>query len=374
MPEISACTCRLDSLPKSTTLWPRVPPVRWALIIIPPTLFSFSVAAPLQNMVLRPQTHMGWPALGGFVIKASAVLAFTSGADARRQREAYGLLTAPLQMRLVWVTLKGDETEVLATSLHDEEAFPAHVFKRLYHLMWGIEEQYKRVKCLLEIENFSWRSAQCVRQDFYAKTFAMNLTTILVWVAQAIADRLCQTRRHAYQVNFANAFSKMKHAIARLLLGLAGQKLVTALVLTMAASVEAVRPDRVALSATSHTATPTSRPPASGHWVAGERGQADFIPVWSWRLARTANSDNVGPSLRQGRGAHTLLEPRSEFMQPCRKDTFFCSCRTGTRPVVDNPTGARRRCCWDEDRRRGPCSSSRPSRSRQRCRGWTDVP
>ncbi len=41
-----------------------------ALIIIPPTLFSHGVAAPLQNMVLRAQTHMGRPALGGFVTKA----------------------------------------------------------------------------------------------------------------------------------------------------------------------------------------------------------------------------------------------------------------------------------------------------------------
>ncbi len=32
-----------------------------ALIIIPPTLFSHGVAAPLQNMVLRAQTHMGRP-------------------------------------------------------------------------------------------------------------------------------------------------------------------------------------------------------------------------------------------------------------------------------------------------------------------------
>ncbi len=152
-----------------------------------------------------------------------------------------------MQMRLVRVTLKSGETEVLTTLLHDEEAFPAHVFKHLYNLRWGIEEQYKRAKCLVEIANFSWRSAQCVRQDFYAKIFAMNLTTILVWVAQAIADRLYQTRRHAYRMNFANTFSQMKHAIAWLLLGLAGQELVTALVLTMAASVEAVRPDRVAL-------------------------------------------------------------------------------------------------------------------------------
>ncbi len=41
-----------------------------ALIIIPPTLFSPGVAAPLQNMLLRAQTHMGRPALSGFVIKA----------------------------------------------------------------------------------------------------------------------------------------------------------------------------------------------------------------------------------------------------------------------------------------------------------------
>ncbi len=48
-------------------------PVR-ALIIILPTLFSPSVAAPLQNMVLRTQTHMGRPALGGFVINAPRAL------------------------------------------------------------------------------------------------------------------------------------------------------------------------------------------------------------------------------------------------------------------------------------------------------------
>jgi hypothetical protein len=97
---------------------------------------------------------------------------------------------------------------VLATSLLDETAFPTHLFKDLYHLRWGIEEQYKRAKCRVEIENFSGRTAQSVRQDFYAKIFAMNLTAILVWVAQAIADRLYAARRHAYRVNFANALAR----------------------------------------------------------------------------------------------------------------------------------------------------------------------
>ncbi len=40
------------------------------MIIIPLTLFSPDVAAPLQNIILRTQTHMGRLALGGFMIEA----------------------------------------------------------------------------------------------------------------------------------------------------------------------------------------------------------------------------------------------------------------------------------------------------------------
>lgn len=144
------------------------------------------------------------------------------------------------------MTLKGGESEVLATSLLDEATFPRHVFKDLYRLRWGIEEQYKRSKCRIEIENFSGRSALSVPQDFYSKIFAMSLAPILAWVAQAIANRPYAARRHPYRLNLANALSKMKHAGARSLLGLAGQELVATLVFAMAASVEAGRPDRSA--------------------------------------------------------------------------------------------------------------------------------
>jgi hypothetical protein len=147
-------------------------------------------------------------------------------------------------LRLIRVQLKGGETEVLATSLLDEEAFPRAWFKRLYHLRWGVEEGYKREKSRLEIENFSGLSAQIVQQDFYAKIFVLNLAAVLAWVAQAIADRLYQARKRAYRVNFANALSKMKDNVVRLFIFDSPRHLITALVLTMAESVEAVRPDR----------------------------------------------------------------------------------------------------------------------------------
>ena len=176
--------------------------------------------------------------------KKSDVMLFSPGTEARKQCRDYGLSCEPIPLRLIRVQLKGGETEVLATSLLDEETHPNVWFKRLYHLRWGVEEGYKREKSWLEIENFSGLSAQIVQQDFYAKIFVLNLSAVLSWVAQAIADRLYQTRKRTYRVNFANALSKMKDNVVRLFLFDSPRQLLTALVLTMAESVEAVRPDR----------------------------------------------------------------------------------------------------------------------------------
>ena len=174
------------------------------------------------------------------------MVTFTARGEARRHCEDYGLPSTPLQIRLVRVVLESGESEVLATSLLDETRWPTHHFKALYHLRWGIEENDKREKCRLEIGNFSGLSAQVVRQDLYAKLVALNLTAMLAWVAQAVADRLYQARRRADRVNFANALSKMKHTLVRLLLAAPGTGFLTALIMAMATGVEAVRPDRTA--------------------------------------------------------------------------------------------------------------------------------
>jgi hypothetical protein len=174
----------------------------------------------------------------------SRVVTIQPGKEAQEQCRLYGLPTEPIQVRLVKVQLVTGETEILATSLLDETAYPSHAFKHLYHLRWGVEEGYKTEKCRLEIENFSGLTAHAVLQDIYAKIFMVNLSAILAWVAQAIADRLYQARKHPYQVNFANALSKMKDNVVRLLLGAWPPTLLTQLVTTMALSVEAVRPER----------------------------------------------------------------------------------------------------------------------------------
>ncbi len=89
----------------------------------------------------------------------------------------------------IFVGSSGAGNLIYAQALLDEKAYPTPVFKKLYSLRWGVEENYKREKQRIEIENFSGRSVEVICQDFHAKILALNLSAMVVWVAQAIAER-----------------------------------------------------------------------------------------------------------------------------------------------------------------------------------------
>ena len=80
-----------------------------------------------------------------------------------------GLEVSSLKLRFVRVELDSGEVEVLITSLTDKDALPYECFAELYHLRWPVEEDYKKMKSWIEIENFSGKSIESVYQDFYAK-------------------------------------------------------------------------------------------------------------------------------------------------------------------------------------------------------------
>jgi hypothetical protein len=128
-----------------------------------------------------------------------------------------GLSTAPIELRLIRVDLKND-VEVLITNLMDTDQYNADLFQSLYHSRWGIEENYKRLKQWVEIENFSGKSALSVKQDFHAKIVAMNLTALMAMAAENVVAKKTKHRQLKYQINFAQALSKMKHKIVDLIL------------------------------------------------------------------------------------------------------------------------------------------------------------
>lgn len=148
--------------------------------------------------------------------KKEALVTFQPGKQALRICKEKGLPVTPVTLRLIRVDLP-NEIEVLITNLTDSVKFDVSIFKSLYHLRWGVEENYKRLKQWVEIENFSGKSALSVKQDFYAKIVAANLTSLMVMASQKTVLKNTKERGLEYKINFAQALSKMKHRLIYLI-------------------------------------------------------------------------------------------------------------------------------------------------------------
>ncbi len=136
----------------------------------------------------------------------------------------------------------------MITNLVDLEKYDVSVFKSLYHLRWGVEENYKRLKQWVEIENFSGKSALSVQQDFYAKIVATNLTALMTVASQKIVSSKTKKLKLVYQINFAQALSKMKHKIIYLILHANNnaKAFIQRTLIYLSQTNESVRPGRVA--------------------------------------------------------------------------------------------------------------------------------
>jgi len=149
--------------------------------------------------------------------KKEDVVTFIPNKPSKKTCTEKGIPVTPIKLRLVRVELK-NEVEVLITNLVGPDKVDVKLFKSLYNLRWGIEENYKRLKQWVEIENFSGKSALAVQQYFYAKIVASNLTSLMANASQKIVKKETAELRLKYSINFAQALSKMKHRIVQLIL------------------------------------------------------------------------------------------------------------------------------------------------------------
>jgi hypothetical protein len=133
-----------------------------------------------------------------------------------RKCKQLGLNFEPVNVRLLRIELDSGEIEVLITSLTNFERYPHGFFKELYHKRWPVEEDYKAMKCWLQLENFSGKTVLSVYQDFYAKIFYKNLASVISYPVQRRLDRKGIKKKHRHQVNFAQTLSNMKGCIALL--------------------------------------------------------------------------------------------------------------------------------------------------------------
>ncbi len=149
------------------------------------------------------------------------VVALSPSQEAVRKCRQLGLATDPLQVRLIRVDLP-EGVEVLATSVLAPERLSVLDAADLYAIRWGGEGQIRWAKLPAEMENFTGKSAENVRQDFHARILMLNMASFLVRSVDHNVQSQTADRKHTYRVNFTHALSCMRSVGPKLLL-LAGE-------------------------------------------------------------------------------------------------------------------------------------------------------
>ncbi len=146
----------------------------------------------------------------------SRILWLHAPPDQKAQCQRLGL---PLKMKVRFVSLRlpTGELEVLVTSLLDEQLYPTQEFLTVYHWRWGHETFHLMLKGRLELENFSGRTTEAVRQDVQAAVLLANLESLLTEPAQAALDDQSASESQPRRVNRSNSYHALKHQLLDLL-------------------------------------------------------------------------------------------------------------------------------------------------------------
>lgn len=124
-----------------------------------------------------------------------------------------------IKCRLVKVVLENGLVEVLCTSLLDDKEYDQSEFGDLYHQRWGVEEFYKMLKCRVELERFSGKTARSVEQDFYAKIFLMTLCSAYAFpIDEKVKKEYEENKKvkHIQKINKTNAVSVLSNMLVNI--------------------------------------------------------------------------------------------------------------------------------------------------------------
>jgi hypothetical protein len=164
--------------------------------------------------------------------------------DQRAEIQAAGL---PLELvvRFVSVRLPNGKLEVLVTTLLEAQDYPTAEFLDIYHRRWNHETYYSVLKGRLDLENFSGKTVEAVRQDFHAAVLLTNVETLLSQPATQALEQGSAEHTYRKQVNRADAYHALKHQLLDLLYSeLPAEELIHKLQLMFTAAPVSVRPDR----------------------------------------------------------------------------------------------------------------------------------
>tara|TARA_B100000809_G_scaffold145572_1_gene143162 strand:- start:156 stop:803 length:648 start_codon:yes stop_codon:yes gene_type:complete len=176
--------------------------------------------------------------------KYSEIVAFPCVEKSFRRCRKDKISTGSLSLRLVRVDLLSGESEVLVSSLTDQQVYPTSLFADLYHQRWGIEEDFKVLKSRLTIENFSSVSTEGVLQDLHDKLLTKNLAASAIHDAKRKIKKPRKNRLYDYKINFTFAINQLKDNVVRFTMKLAELELYELLISKISKNLSVIRPNR----------------------------------------------------------------------------------------------------------------------------------
>lgn len=171
------------------------------------------------------------------------IFEFELSPEFKEEAKKIGITAQKVKCRLSIIELDNGDEEYLLTSFLDQENVSLQDLKELYFLRWGVENRYLELKHKICLGNFSGKSLESVYQDYYAKIFMLNLTSMLV---RPVDEKLKEEPKEKYyhQVNFTDALGKVKYAPVFLFIKKQAMKLIEQLHQWFLSSTEPVRKGR----------------------------------------------------------------------------------------------------------------------------------
>jgi len=130
---------------------------------------------------------------------------FNAAIDTQTKPDGYVWLEKDgkrIHTRVIKFVLDSGEEETLITNITDKR-LGKNAFKKLYFMRWSVETKYDIVKNKLEVENFTARTVEGIKQDFFATMYLVNIAACCKHDAQTEieAARQDKNNKYSYQAN-----------------------------------------------------------------------------------------------------------------------------------------------------------------------------
>ena len=119
-------------------------------------------------------------------------------------------LPSKINVRFISVILSTGEVELLITSIMDD-TIERGEFRWLYGMRWGIETFFSIVKGRLCLENFTGKTPEAVKQDFWSTIFISNFETLMTGDTENELNANLDDVLYAKKVNASVSFNAIKN-------------------------------------------------------------------------------------------------------------------------------------------------------------------